>query len=112
MRVESIGVVGTASPQAKSSSVERESKESLASAEPEKLEKKVSPEEILDKIKALSEDGQYSVRFEKDKDLGDLVIKVVDPEDGKVVRQLPPEEILGASKKMQEFRGSMVDAQV
>ncbi len=112
MKVESVGMSGE-QLQPRPSTVERARDSSFkASAEPEKLEKLVSSSEVLDKIKALSEDGRYSVRFEKDKDGGDLVIKVVDAESGETIRQFPPEEVLDAAKKIEEFRGLVLNTQV
>lgn len=80
----------------------------LVPSESERDVKKVSPEELLDKIKGLTEDGMYSVRFEKNKDLDEIVIKVVDRESGEVIRHVPPEELLGVSKKLEDFRGVMI----
>ncbi len=66
-------------------------------------ENKVSPEEILDKIKEISEDGLYSVRFEKNDEVDQLVIKLVDRRNDEVIRQIPPEEILGVKAHLQEY---------
>lgn len=73
--------------------------------------KKVQAEELLDKIKALSEDGAYSVRFEFNETVKQFVVRVVDPENDEVIRQLPPEEILGMKAFMREFRGQLVDSE-
>lgn len=77
----------------------------------EKNEDKVAAEEMLDRIKKLTEDGVYSVRFELDKDVEDVIIKLVDSKSGDLIRQIPPEEILGLSKKLRELRGLMVNTQ-
>jgi len=74
-------------------------------------EKKVNPEEILDKIKEVSQDGYYSVRFEKNDDLEELVVKVVDKESEEVIRQIPPEEILELRETLRDLRGNLVDTQ-
>ncbi len=72
-------------------------------------ENKVSPEEILDKIKELSEDGLYSVRFEKNDDVDQLVVKLVDRQTDEVIRQIPPESILGVKANLQEYSGNIVN---
>lgn len=64
-------------------------------------------EEILGSIKALTEDGRYSVRFEKHKATEELVIKLVD-KDGEVIRQIPAEEIIALSKHLDDLRGNVV----
>jgi flagellar protein FlaG len=70
---------------------------------------KVSPEEILDKIKEISEDGLYSVRFEKNEEIDELVVKLVDRQTDEVIRQIPPEAILGVKANLQEFAGNIVN---
>ena len=72
-------------------------------------ENKVSPEEILDKIKEISEDGLYSVRFEKNDDVDQLVVKLVDRQTDEVIRQIPPESILGIKANLQEYSGNIVN---
>lgn len=69
----------------------------------------VQPEEILSQIKALTEDGVYSVRFENSQEFNQLVVKVVDTETDEVIRQVPAEEILGMKANLAELRGQIVD---
>ncbi len=71
-------------------------------------EKKVQPEELLNQIKALTDNGLYSVRFEND-DLDNLVVKIVDRETDEVIRQIPPEELIELTRHMQELTGNIVD---
>ncbi len=72
--------------------------------------KSVPPEEILDKIKALTEDGSYSVRFEKDQKTDKLVIRVVDSKSGDLIRQIPPEDVLELSQSLEKLQGNLVNA--
>jgi len=72
---------------------------------------RVQPEELLNQIKALTEDGIFSVRFEKDQETDTLVVKVVDRESGDVIRQVPPEELLSLSKRLRELQGNIVNTQ-
>ena len=71
----------------------------------------IQPEELLDQIKGLTEDGLYSVRFENDKDTHELIVKVVDQETDEIVRQIPPEELINLAKRLDELSGNIVDAQ-
>jgi flagellar protein FlaG len=90
--------------------VDRQRRDSaLALTENTQNEKKVNPEEILEKIKEISDNGKYSVRFEKHDELQEFIVKVVDSETEEVVRQLPPEEILGLKAFMQELSGNVLD---
>lgn len=68
----------------------------------------IQPEELLGQIKALTEDGLYSVRFEKNQDSNEFVVKVVDTETDEVIRQVPPEEILDMHTRLEELRGNIV----
>lgn len=71
----------------------------------------VPPEEILQKIKDLTEDGLYSVRFEMDEMVKQMVVRVVDKESGEEIRQVPADELLKAFKHLREYRGLLVDTQ-
>jgi flagellar protein FlaG len=66
-------------------------------------------EELLNQIKALTDEGQYSVRFEKNDDLDELIVKIVDQKTDEVVRQIPPEELINLSKHLRELQGNIVD---
>lgn len=68
-------------------------------------------EEVLDKIKGLAEDGVYSVRFEEDESTRQFVVRIVNRDSGEVIRQLPPEELLGLKKTLADLRGNLVDTQ-
>jgi len=72
-------------------------------------ESKAQPEELLSQIKALTEDGVYSVRFEKDMNSEELVVKIVDQDTDKVIRQIPPEELLKLSQNLKELSGSIIN---
>jgi flagellar protein FlaG len=76
----------------------------------EEMEKKqVQPEELLQQIKSLTEDGLYSVRFENDERSGSLVVQVVDRQNDKVIRQVPTEELLDLQEALENLRGNIVD---
>ncbi len=115
MEIGSMTSVGAAVPsQAKSTAGDkveekRRDSSSLAMEEPAQDEKKVASEEVLSKIKELTEDGVYSVRFEKSEDINDLVTQVIDRESGEVIRQFPAEEILQLTKRLEDFRGGIID---
>lgn len=113
MKVESSVIPGVVPPllPAPVESVEHDRKEPALLSVPSRDEKKVAPEEILDRIKALTENGIYSVRFEKSDKFDSLIIRLVDSETGEVIRQIPQEELLKSSKFLKELRGSMIDTE-
>lgn len=90
----------------------RKNKESV-SAEPQAGDStpKVQPEELLDQIKSLTQDGQYSVRFEKGEAMSDLVVKIFDNETQEVIRQIPAEELLNFKASFADLVGNLVDTE-
>lgn len=80
-------------------------------AEAKPAEKPVDSMELLNRIKELTDDGAYSVRFEKSQDLNEVVVKLVDSKSGDVIRQIPPEELLGLTKRLNELRAVIVNKQ-
>lgn len=72
---------------------------------------KVQPEELLSQIKGLTEGGAYSVRFENDEAANQLVVKIVDTENDEVIRQMPAEEVLNMTARLEELRGNIVNTQ-
>ncbi|MCA1797578.1 MAG: flagellar protein FlaG [Geobacteraceae bacterium] len=71
----------------------------------------VQPEELLSQIKSLTEDGLYSVRFENDQDAQEMVVKVVDRDTDEVIRQIPPEELLNLTERLNDLRGNLVNTE-
>jgi len=70
---------------------------------------KIPPEELLSQIKTVTENGLYSVRFERDRATEDLIVKIVDSDTDEVLRQIPPEELLNLSKHLKELRGNLIN---
>ena len=79
-----------------------------SSPAPREDKNQVQHEEILKKIKDLTEDGMYSIRFELNKEIDKLVINLVDKETGEIIRQIPSEELTNASIKMLDYRGMII----
>ncbi|MEZ4483762.1 MAG: flagellar protein FlaG [Syntrophotaleaceae bacterium] len=80
---------------------------SVAGTFPER--NKGGPEEILQKIKQLTDNGNYSVRFEMNEPTQQMVIHLLDAKSGEEIRQIPPEELLTISKRLNDLRGNIVD---
>ncbi len=82
-----------------------------AKAEPQAAPEspKIQPEELLDQIKTVTQDGLYSVRFERGDDSSELVVKIFDNETQEVVRQIPAEELLNFKATFEELIGNLVN---
>jgi flagellar protein FlaG len=115
MQVEALSSTGTTLQQQKTidrvdndrKAIEKGQSDLLASGA--SGSKGVQPEEILNQIKALTENGLYSVRFESNSEFDQLIVKVVDTETDEVIRQVPAEEILGMKASLAELRGKIVN---
>lgn len=111
MNIESMGAANISPPRSNepAQQVERGRQESQSQPQAAPQESKVAPEELLNQIKAITEDGLYSVRFERDSGSEDLVVKIVDSDTDEVIRQIPPEELLNLSKQLRELSGNLID---
>lgn len=115
MQVEAINVTGSSLQQSKAAEAVDAGRKELAKgqADPEMSsaagKNGVQPEEILGQIKALTEDGLYSVRFENSREFDELIVKVVDTKTDEVIRQVPAEEVLGMKASLSELRGQIVN---
>jgi flagellar protein FlaG len=85
-------------------------KKSVDAVQSEQTENnQVQPEELLNQIKSLTEDGLYSVRFENDERTQGLVVKIVDRETDEMIRQVPAEAMLKLSAILDDLRGNIVN---
>ncbi len=115
MNIEALASTGNTSqmrsPTAEQVDTQRKDKEKASDTpQASSSEKKVQPEELLSQIKSVTEDGLYSVRFERD-DNTELIVKIFDNETEEVIRQIPAEEMLQLRETLDELRGNIVDVQ-
>jgi flagellar protein FlaG len=79
----------------------------LADARDAKLDKP-SAEQVLqslDDINKVMAGFSISVQFQIDPDYKELIVKVVDQDTGKLIRQIPTEEVVKMSKAMDSLKG-------
>lgn len=114
MNVEAINSQSTAQFQLSKASDQvteaRKQKNDLAQSD-QAEKKQIQPEELLKQIKALTEDGTYSVRFEHDERSNGMVVKIVDQESDEVIRQVPAEELLAIKAALEDLRGNIIDTE-
>ncbi|MCL2340717.1 MAG: flagellar protein FlaG [Proteobacteria bacterium] len=89
--------------------VNRKRQDSQQQSAPTSQDNKMPPEELLSQINSITENGLYSVRFERDKDTSELIVKVVNSSTNEVIRQIPSESMVHLSKSLSELRGNLVD---
>ena len=51
----------------------------------------------------------YSLSFRFEKELNRVVVKVIDPESGEAIREIPPESVIEALKQLKKAPGTLVD---
>ena len=54
----------------------------------------------------------YSLSFRFEKELNRVVVKVIDPETGEALREIPPESVIEALKLLKQAPGTLVDEEV
>ena len=110
MQIEAIGTAVASPPRMNEPArqVER-GREEREEVQNNSQKRNTQPEELLKQIKTITEDGLYSVRFERDSGSNTLVVKIVDSETDEVIRQIPQEELLELSKHLEELHGNLVD---
>lgn len=115
MNIDMTAGVGGAAPQKFQTpdqiDVQRNNKEKAADMpQSDPVDKGVQAEELLSQIKAITDDGLYSVRFEQN-DNADLIVKIFDQQTNKIVRQIPAEEMLNLQQALEDLRGNIVDTE-
>ncbi len=114
MNVEAVNLQTTGQFQLSKASdqVNDSRKKAVDLVQSEQVEKKqVQPEELLQQIKSLTEDGLYSVRFENDERASGLIVKIVNRESNEVIRQVPSEELFDLSAALDDLRGNIVSTE-
>ncbi len=72
-------------------------------------QKKKLMEKIKEKINKLLSQWNIQLDFIIDNDLDRVVVKVKNKETGKIIRQIPPEEMLRIAKSLEEVSGLLLD---
>ena len=62
-------------------------------------------QQSLDDINKVMAGFSISVHFQIDPDYKELIVKVVDQDTGKLIRQIPTEEVVRMSKAMDNLKG-------
>lgn len=50
---------------------------------------------------------RYGVEFQLSEDSGRTIIRLIDRENGELIRQIPPEEALNAAQRLEEVKGRL-----
>jgi flagellar protein FlaG len=70
---------------------------------------RAAPAPDEEKPKPESNFKPYSLSFRYDEELQRVVVKVIDPTTGELLREIPPESVIEALKQLRKAPGSLVD---
>ncbi|MDM4771907.1 flagellar protein FlaG [Solimonas sp. SE-A11] len=103
----SVFVLPAAAPAAKAPAPSPDTAEALQAPTAEDLR------EVISQIERYLESSRTGLEFRVDRDLNQVIVSVVDPRDGTVLRQMPSEEALRIARAMaDEGDGGLLDALV
>jgi flagellar protein FlaG len=54
---------------------------------------------------------QRDLKIQVHKDTGSMMVKIISAEDGKTIREIPPEELLNLAAKMDEMLGALFNSE-
>jgi flagellar protein FlaG len=66
-------------------------------------------EKAVENLQKVAANLKSRLSFSKDESTGKTIIKVLEEDSGKIIRQIPPEEMLRLSAKMTEVIGILFD---
>jgi flagellar protein FlaG len=69
-------------------------------------------DEMVDALKDLTETLQTTLNFSVDEGTNNIVVKIIEKDTDKVIRQIPPEELLDLQEKMQDLTGFLLSKEV
>jgi flagellar protein FlaG len=65
--------------------------------------------EALEKLKTIGDIFNRRLDFEVDEDTNRVIVKVIDTKTDKVIKEIPPEQLVQLAAKIQEMIGLLVD---
>ncbi|HAQ86656.1 MAG TPA: flagellin [Pseudomonas sp.] len=77
---------------------------------PAEAEAQQSTADLVEKFRSQMQNIQRDLSFSVDDSTGDVVVRVIDGESGKIVRQIPSEEILRLTERLDEMRSLLFEA--
>lgn len=75
----------------------------------------LSPEQLdkmVDDLNSFIQDVRRELRFSVDRDSGQTIIKVIDSKSQQVVRQIPPDDIVGMAEQLDGHSGLLMRTRV
>ncbi|MGY4825301.1 flagellar protein FlaG [Stutzerimonas chloritidismutans] len=83
-----------------------------AKAEEQFVSASESATSAVERFKTIVQDLQRNLDFSVDDSSGQVVVKVMDGESGKLIRQIPSEDLLRLSERLEDMRSLLFKAEV
>ncbi|MGD0626138.1 MAG: flagellar protein FlaG [Thermodesulfobacteriota bacterium] len=82
----------------------------------EQKKKESDPQQTLDHVSGLIQEHiggtDFRLNFSIDQDTKTVVVKVIDGKTGKIIREIPPSELLALAKSMKESEGFLFNENI
>ena len=78
------------------------------SAPPEPPPTREAVQAAVDKVNQVLEQSNRAIEFSIDPDIKTVVVKLIDKQDGSVLRQVPSQEMLAIAKSLDQMQGLLV----
>ncbi|MGK9064027.1 flagellar protein FlaG [Stutzerimonas chloritidismutans] len=78
--------------------------------QPDEADKPVDMIDLVERFRSQVQSIQRDLNFSVDDSTGDVIVQVIDGDSGRVVRQIPSEEILRLTERLDEMRSLMFEA--
>ena len=73
----------------------------------------VEREELVKPVQRINDVlRRYGVEFQLSEDSGRTIIRLIDRDNGELIRQIPPEEALNAAQRLEEVKGRLFSLEV
>jgi uncharacterized FlaG/YvyC family protein len=75
-----------------------------------------TPQEKMERIAQAMDNymksTQTDLKIQVHKGTGDIMVKVLSKADGRLIREIPPEELLNLAAKMEQMTGALIDKNI
>lgn len=113
--VSPVSPVAKPEPAKKSEEAAREQQQQQVQSSEEQQATKMSRdevEEMVEGLKDLTQTLQTKLNFSINESTNDVVVKILEKDTDKIIKQFPPEELLELQEKMLDLTGFLFDADV
>jgi flagellar protein FlaG len=83
--------------------------EKVVNSDDLKKSQNVDVSEAMERVSGTAKLFNRKIHLEIDKELDMMIVKIIDADTEKVIRQVPPEELVELSKNARDLKGLLID---